>query len=84
MNKWTCVEGPKLLRAWREKAQLTQQDVADRIGCGVTQYSAFETGRARPGLDYAVAIERVSDGAVAPHHWTADEDAEASIAEPAA
>ena len=84
MHKWSSLEAPKLLRSWRDKAQLTQQEAANLIGCAVNKYNAYEMGRERPGLDYAVAIERVSDGAVAPHHWTADEDAEASIAEPAA
>lgn len=37
------------LREWRERAGLTQQDLADACGLSRFQISRWETGQAKPG-----------------------------------
>lgn len=68
-KKWAHLPGPSRLEKWRGDAELTQQQAADLIGLDLASYNAFENGRERPGLDYAVAIERVTKGRVEPKHW---------------
>lgn len=59
--------GAKLLIDWR--GDRFQQDVADLIGIDLARYNAFENGRARPGLDWAVRIEDVTDSKVPVEAW---------------
>lgn len=70
--------GPALLGSWREKEQLKQQEAADRIGIDLARYNAFENDRARPGLDWAVAIERATKGMVPVQSWAEEPKARAS------
>jgi DNA-binding XRE family transcriptional regulator len=74
-KKWAHVAGPALLLAWRDKVKLTQQAAADLIGIDLASYNAFEKGRERPGLEYAVQIERATKGKIEPRHWTHDLEA---------
>lgn len=68
-KRWSELPGPDRLRAWRERADLTQQEVADMIKSDLASYNAFENGRERPGLDLAVAISHVTGGYVDAAHW---------------
>jgi DNA-binding XRE family transcriptional regulator len=64
--------GAQLLRTWRTKQEVNQQEAADRIGVDLARYNAFENERARPGLDWAVKIEQISKGAVPVSSWAVD------------
>ncbi len=68
--------GAKLLRDWRGKRN--QQEAADLIGIDLARYNAFENDRARPGLDWAVTIEKVTCGEVPARSWTEETRARAS------
>jgi DNA-binding XRE family transcriptional regulator len=68
-KKWAHVAGPNRLREWRERTGRNQQEAANLIGLDLASYNSFERGRQRPGLDYAVKIERVTSGTVKPSHW---------------
>lgn len=68
--------GEKLLYKWR--GDRSQQEAADVIGIDLARYNAFENGRARPGLDWAVRIEEATDGAVPAKSWASDPKALAS------
>lgn len=52
------------LKDWREKAGLTQQQVAAGIGVHVQYVSAIECGRRVPGMRVAMRIRDFTDGAV--------------------
>jgi transcriptional regulator with XRE-family HTH domain len=47
-------EAGRLVRAMREMAGLTQQDLADRLAIKQPRISAIEAGRGRDGLTYAL------------------------------
>ena len=69
------LRGPDSLRRWREKVdKRTQREIAIEIGMDASRYCALENARARPGLDHAVAIERVTGGKVKASDWVADAD----------
>lgn len=69
-HPYADLAGPNLLVAWRSKIDLSQQEAANKIGCDLAQYNAFETGRARPGIDWAVEIAKATSQAVRPDHWS--------------
>lgn len=71
---------PELLRQWRETRQprISQQDAADSIGVRQATWSAWEGGRAKPQVEQAIAIERLTSGEVPVVSWAA-----ASAADPA-
>jgi DNA-binding XRE family transcriptional regulator len=68
-KKWGHLPGPDLLFVWRNGTGLTQQEAADLIETDLASYNAIENGRERPGLDFAVRIERATKGKVKPAHW---------------
>lgn len=68
--------GPKLLSKWR--GDRSQQEAADLIGIDLARYNAFENERARPGLDWAVKIEDVTEGEVPAKSWAEEKRARAS------
>lgn len=70
--------GPELLKKWRERAGLLQQQAADAIGIDLARYNAFEHDRARPGLDWAFRIEEATNGTVPAESWAKDPKALAS------
>jgi DNA-binding XRE family transcriptional regulator len=78
MSEKTHWRGAKLLSDWRENAELTQQAAADLIGIDLARYNAFENDRARPGLDWAVTIEDVTNGKVPAKSWTEEKRARAA------
>jgi transcriptional regulator with XRE-family HTH domain len=61
--------GAVLLRAWREERKITQQEMANRIGCDFVIVSTWERGARRPGLRRALDIARVTEGAVPCDSW---------------
>lgn len=67
--RFASLRGPKLLVAWREKVDRTQRDIAAELDMDASRYCAIEKARNRPGLDHAVAIERLTDGKVKPSDW---------------
>lgn len=72
-RKWSHLDGPKRLHEWRDRvAKLTQQAAADSMKIDLASYNSFERGRERPGLDYAVAIEKATGGYVKAVHWAED------------
>lgn len=70
MSPRTHWRGAKLLAEWRAALDKNQQEAADLIGIDLARYNAFEKNRARPGLDWAVQIEKVSKGVVSTSSWT--------------
>jgi len=46
------------LRVLRDRRRLTLRQTANLIGCGHPHLSNIENGKAHPGLEVAVAIER--------------------------
>lgn len=52
---------------------MTQSEFAAKIGADVSVVSRFARGLARPGLDLAVKIERVTRRAVPVEIWLRDE-----------
>lgn len=47
---------PDALKAWRGERDLTQVELAKRVGCSETLIALIETGRRQPGYENAVAI----------------------------
>lgn len=52
---------PAILRAWRERAKLSQPQAAARLGAPVRSYRNWETGRRVPGAATRAAIAAVTD-----------------------
>lgn len=68
--------GRLLLIKWRGKR--LKQDAAHEIGIDVARYGQFESGKARPGVDWAFIIEEVTGGAVPADSWAKEPEALAS------
>jgi transcriptional regulator with XRE-family HTH domain len=56
------LRGALVLRRWRLESseRITQAEMGARIGVDLPRYNAYENGRARPGLDHAVAIKNIT------------------------
>ena len=61
--------GSFLLRSWREQRSIKQQEMANRIGCDFVVLSKYERGAGRPGLERALRIAKVTEGAVPCEAW---------------
>jgi DNA-binding XRE family transcriptional regulator len=59
------------LKAWREKAGLTQKQVAERLGVQQGTYAAYELDMRSPRVDIAARIDRMTDGTVSVFGWAA-------------
>lgn len=61
------------LAKWRKDREMSQQDVADAIGCTQPYVSAIERsislGGYMPGRTLAIAIYRLTKGAVTPNDF---------------
>jgi DNA-binding transcriptional regulator YdaS (Cro superfamily) len=57
------------LQLYLETNNVARRDFADLIGVDQSVLSRFCRSLARPGLDKAVAIERLTDGAVPASSW---------------
>lgn len=63
------MDGPKLLKAWRDGAELSQKAVADAAGVGQPTVAEWEADNRRPEFSRALALEDLSDGAVRVEAW---------------
>lgn len=57
------------LKKFRSFAKVRQEDFARQVGVSQGTISKIERGSAKPGLELAVAIERVTSGAVPASSW---------------
>ncbi len=57
------------LRAWRERAGLSQDKAARRVGTSQRTWGAWEANGTTPEIDYADAIEKLTGGAVQMRDW---------------
>ena len=57
------------LAEWRRNAGLTQQELADRLGCILTTVARYETGLRTPEGPMMLKIFDVTDGAVQPNDF---------------
>jgi len=67
----THTRGAALLRAWLDGQGLSQADLARRCGVGEASVCRWLRGTRRPGLDLAIAVEQLTDGAVPAASWVA-------------
>lgn len=68
----------KRLRRWLKSQNVTQAELAERLGCGKSFVCALCAGRKRPSLTLAIRLERLTLGAVRCVDWGRDEDSEAA------
>lgn len=56
------LRGALAMRRWRLESleRITQATMGVKIGVDLPRYNAYENGRARPGLDHAVAIQALT------------------------
>lgn len=64
--------GPERLQKWREKKELSQEQVALLVGVKQTTISRWEAGESHPILKFAIRLAKVSKGAVPVEAWSAE------------
>ncbi len=57
------------LAVWRRNQGLTQQQLADELGCIVTTVARYETGRRKPDDATMMGIFGLTGGAVQPNDF---------------
>ena len=57
------------LRAWRDRVGLSQQKAAEKVGTVQPAWRQWECGSRSPDIDFAAAIERVTDGEITMQDW---------------
>lgn len=57
------------LADWRRRKNLTQQQLADELGCIVTTIARYETGLRRPDGPAMIRIYQLTDGQVEPNDF---------------
>jgi transcriptional regulator with XRE-family HTH domain len=57
------------LAEWRRSREMTQQELADTLGCFVTSVARYEAGRRRPDDQTMMAIYVLSNGLVQPNDF---------------
>ncbi len=57
------------LKSWRKKSGLSQEGLAELVGCSQQAISNIENGERAPWLALAFDLERVSDGQVPARMW---------------
>ena len=67
---------PEGLRQWRKVRDITQVELAKRVGCSDTLIALIETGRRQPGIENARAIADVLGVPLEAFALVADEDEE--------
>ena len=60
MSRRNGTKGAALLRAWREKNQLTQVEAAELLDMWNVQLSRYENDRIRPNIETAIKIQKVT------------------------
>jgi transcriptional regulator with XRE-family HTH domain len=63
------MSGATRLRSWRQKQKKPQREIAAALEVDGAIVSHWECGHRRPGLVYALAIEKLTGGVVKPEHW---------------
>lgn len=58
-----------LLGDWRRREGLTQQEIADALGCIVTTVARYEAGARIPGPTVMIDIYTLTGGAVQPNDF---------------
>jgi transcriptional regulator with XRE-family HTH domain len=69
------MHGSKLLAKWRKQEGKSQTLCAEAVGVRQVTWSEWEAGKKNPQIASAVAIEKLTDGAVPVLSWIADRDA---------
>lgn len=57
------------LRAWRQKAGLSQEQAAKKVGTTQRSWGAWETDTT-PEIDFAEAIEKLTRGEITMRDWS--------------
>lgn len=57
------------LADWRRSKNMTQQELADALGCIVTTVARYEAARRKPDDATMIAIYRLTAGAVQPNDF---------------
>lgn len=63
------MNGPGRLQKWREKKELSQEQVALLVGVTQETVSRWESGESSPMLKFAISLAKVSKGAVPVECW---------------
>lgn len=63
----------ELFRQWREERKVKQSEMAAKLGVSQSYLSQVETGARRSNLELALAIERVTEGAIPAASWVQPE-----------
>ncbi len=58
------------LSRWLDSSSMTRYDLAERLGVARGHVDKICNGERRPSLDLAVAIEKLTSGAVPVTYWT--------------
>lgn len=61
--------GAHLLREWRTSRNLTQTEMAAKLGVDMVKVSKFECGAGKPGRSTAARIDKVTEGRVPFTSW---------------
>lgn len=59
------------LRQWRKERELTQKELAEKLGIQQGSLAAYETDARKPRIDVAARIERETKGEVTMQGWAA-------------
>jgi transcriptional regulator with XRE-family HTH domain len=57
------------LRVWREKVGLSQDEAARRVGTSQRTWGAWEANGTTPEIDFAEAIEKMTNGGISMRDW---------------
>lgn len=57
------------LAHWRRSHDMTQQELADKLGCIVTTVARYEAGRRKPDDPTMIAIFALTEGEVQPNDF---------------
>lgn len=68
------MDGPALLKRWRQSEGLSQEDAAEKVGVHQNTWSDWETGQKTPTTPRAIRLAVITEGACPIEAW-ADDDA---------
>lgn len=69
------INGPEALSAWRKSAGKSQTECAETLGVRQATWSEWEAGHRSPRIKHALAIAKMSGGAVPIEVWSGVEEA---------
>lgn len=76
--------GSVLLKEWRLRERLSQQDAAERVDCDMVQFSKYERGLHKPNRPRSHRIEEVTRGHCPSKSWDEIAPAKCDLAEASA